>query len=72
MEKIVSELNHAQNHLDNYRQGPDVQNYENTLDLLELAAERLIYEIAYFRAKKATNEKVRRLKYVAIDKQKKV
>jgi len=68
MDKIIREISEAQKQVDFYKCGQAICDDENTLSLLELAAERLLYEIALFKVKKKIKEKIIHIKHTAIDK----
>lgn len=71
MEKIIKEVEEIQYLMSSYRCGPDVCDYDKTLVLLEIAAEKLLMELAYFRTTKVIKEKIRNLKITGQRKAKK-
>lgn len=62
MDRIIAELNEVQKQIDRYKCGPAICDDETTLDLMEVAAERLLAEVTYFKAKRTAKEKISRIK----------
>ena len=71
MEKVIAEVQEIQYLISSYKCGPDVCDYDKTLVLLEIAAEKLLMELAYFRTTKVIKEKIRNLKITGQRKAKK-
>lgn len=65
MDRILVEIEEIEKRIGNYQQGPVYHNEEIELDLLEVAAERLLAEIVYFKAKKTAKERTARIKIAA-------
>lgn len=71
MDKIIQEVSEIQKQINKYKFGPlFFNNDENTLGLLEIAAERLLIEIILFKAKRNAKEKTKELKIYAQEKSK--
>jgi len=62
MDRIIKEVAEVQKQINNYKCGPELCDDETTLDLLEVAAERLLAEVLYFKAQKTAKEKIARIK----------
>ena len=62
MERIKSQLQEVQEQVNNYARGLVYYDEDATLEIMEAAAERLLAEITYFKAKKTAKEKIARIK----------
>jgi hypothetical protein len=58
MEKIEKEISEIKSLVEKYKCGTEICNDELTLDLLRLSSEKLLFEIAYFMAKRTAKEKI--------------
>ena len=59
MKRIITEVAEVQKQIDRYQSGNELG---DDLELLTIAAERLLAEVAYFKARRTAKEKIARIK----------
>jgi len=72
MHKIKREVEEIQKCVDRWFSGNSIADDENTIGRLENIAERLIYEIAYFKENRRLRNYVNKIKISAVEKARKV
>ena len=62
MDRIITEVAEVQKQIDRYQRGNELGDDETILELLTIAAERLLAEVVYFKAQRTAKEKIARIK----------